>query len=166
MSDETDRPDNSQGSDGVEIEDVSDFFDDPDSASTETLAEATSDSRGSGGDDDDVVDGVVTPEIFGRPRKLVVAFVLALASFVFIAIAGVALVALLYVRIRDHADPNHAIRNKYETRYSRCVQHGGDRYSCGITVLQACENDHYWNAPDRSGQRDTTCKATVPAVTD
>ena len=99
------------------------------------------------------------------PRRLLVVFGAVLAGFVFLGVAATALVFFLVLRVRDHADPNHTVRTKYANRYASCVQGGGDKYDCGIKVLQACEVDAYWNNPDRTDQRETVCLATVPDAT-
>ncbi len=104
-------------------------------------------------------------ELVGRSRRLIVAFGLALAALVFIGIAGATLIAVLIFRIRDHTDPNHTVRQQYTARYASCVRSGGDKYGCGVTVLQACEKDSWWRNPARTEQRETVCLATVPDAT-
>ena len=99
------------------------------------------------------------------PRKLMVTFGVALAAFVFIGVAGGALLFFLVLRIRDHTDPNHTVRARYTNSYTRCVQTGANKYTCGIQVLQACEADKWWNDSSRVDQRETVCLATVPDVT-
>ena len=95
------------------------------------------------------------------PRKAVVAFAVALAAFVFIGVAGAALLFFLVLRIRDHTDPNHTVRATYSHRYTSCVRSGGAPGDCAATVLMACEKDRWWTQPARAGQRETICLATV-----
>lgn len=114
---------------------------------------------------DDLPDDDESAEIAGRPRRLLVIFGVALAGFVFIGVAGAALLLYFVIRVRDHTDPNHTVRAKYTNSYTRCVQAGKNKYSCGIQVLQACESDPWWNNSARTGQRETVCLATVPKVT-
>ncbi|MCW2495959.1 hypothetical protein [Jatrophihabitans sp.] len=109
-------------------------------------------------DDEDDDEVSVAP----RPRRVLAVFGIALAGFVFIAIAGAVLFAVLIFRVRDRADPNHTVRQKYQARYSHCVTQGGSKDSCSITVLEACEQDHWWTDPGRVDQRETVCLATVP----
>ena len=71
------------------------------------------------------------------------------AAFVFIGVAGTALIFFIVLRIRDHTDPNHTVRAKYSNSYASCVQLGGDQYACGVKVLQACEKDSWWQQPSR-----------------
>jgi hypothetical protein len=114
--------------------------------------------------DGDTVDGE-TLERVHAPRRVLVVFGAVLAAFVFIGVAGTALIFFIVLRIRDHTDPNHTVRAKYSNSYASCVQGGGNQYSCGIKVLQACEKDSWWQKQSRVGQRETVCLATVPDVT-
>lgn len=115
---------------------------------------------------DDLFDDIEeTVERIVAPQRVLVVLGAVMAGFVFIGVAGTALIFFFVLRVRDHADPNHTVRTKYANSYARCVQSGADKYGCGITVLQACEKDGWWDKPARTGQRETVCLATVPDVT-
>ena len=107
--------------------------------------------------DDQVAAVAVTP-----PRRLLVVLGAVMAAFVFIGIAGAALIFFFVLRVRDHADPNHTVRAKYSHRYTSCVQSGGAKDTCSAAVLTACEHDSWWTQPSRTGQRENVCLATVP----
>jgi hypothetical protein len=101
-------------------------------------------------------------EVAPRPKRLLAIFGVALAGFVFIGVAGAALILFFVLRVRDHTDPNHAVRDKYTNAYSSCVRHGGAQDSCSAATLIACERDGWWKQAARAGQRETVCLATVP----
>jgi hypothetical protein len=114
--------------------------------------------------DDDFFDDLPeNVEPVGGPRRLLVVFGAALAAFVFVGVAGAALLFFLVLRVRDHTDPNHAVRDKYANRYTACVRAGGTAGSCSASVLTACERDGWWRQPSRTPQRETVCLATVPS---
>jgi len=111
-------------------------------------------------EDDDAVEQTV--ETIHTPRRLLVVLGSVMAGFVFIGVAGAALIFFFVLRVRDHTDPNHTVRSKYSNRYASCVAAGGQADSCSASVLLACEKDSWWDQPSRMGQRETVCLATVP----
>lgn len=115
-------------------------------------------------DDDLFDDGFddVEVEPAGRRRRLLVILGIVMAAFVFIGVAGTALILYFVVRVRDHTDPNHTIRAKYSHRYTACVQQGGAESTCSDSVFAACERDGWWKQAARAPQRDTVCRKTVP----
>jgi len=113
--------------------------------------------------DDDLFDDLPeTVEAVAGPRRLLVVLGIVMAGFVFIGVAGAALIFFFVLRVRDHADPNHTVRAKYTHQYTNCVAAGGTKDTCSASVLLACEKDSWWKQPARAGQRETVCLNTVP----
>ena len=113
---------------------------------------------------DDLFDDAELDDVSIAPRnkRLFAVFGIALAGFVFIAVAATALILWLVFVTRDRIDPNHTVRQKYQARYATCVAGGGGVDGCSGKTLTACEADPWWVNPSHHAQRETVCLAVVP----